>query len=87
MEKKLNIYIIKYIFYLKYYFLYYIKMLENNLINDNNTLEIDKKEQQKQRMKEYYLKNKERIKEQHKKYFQEHQEQYKQYKKILCRQS
>ena len=56
-------------------------MLENNLINDNNTLEIDKKEQQKQRMKEYYLKNKERIKEQHKKYLQEHQEQYKQYKK------
>ena len=55
-------------------------MLENSLTN-TNTLEIDKKEQQKQRMKEYYLKNKERIKEQHKKYLQEHQEQYKQYKK------
>ena len=55
-------------------------MLENSLIN-TNTLEIGKKQQQKQRLKEYYLKNKERIKEQNYKYHQEHQKQYKEYKK------
>ena len=57
-------------------------MVESSVIN-NNTLEIDKKEQQRQRMKEYYINNKEKIKEQNKKYHDEHQEQYKQYKKNI----
>jgi hypothetical protein len=55
-------------------------MIETNINIINNDID-DKKQKQKERMREYYLKNKEKIKENTNKYRLEHKEKYSEYKK------